>query len=405
MVCNMNKICENKLCTGCSTCYSVCPVHCIKMVKDEFGFEHPIISDACIKCGLCVERCPINNIYNKRNIDSLSEQKAFAALSNSTILWKQSSSGGAFAEICKAWGNRQTLICAAKWEGFAVKHEFVVGIDNIEPLQKSKYMSSSIGNSFVKIKKYLEDQNSVLFCGTPCQVAGLRSFLNKDYDNLLLIDLICHGVGSPDVFISCIKVLEQQFKCSIASYSFRQKKGGYRKDHIEKIETSNGKKILIDNDPYIQLFTSQRCLRESCGKNCKFRTIKRQGDITIGDFKHLSDVFPDLIGSKRNFSTIVFNTLKGSKLIEPLGQSMLLRACNIDTIVKYNPVFGRQSWAAEDRNMFFSDYHKDKQKAISKWSTPARKYKLSLFGKIFDYIPIKLRKIVLQGGIYGKKYN
>ena len=136
-------------------------------------------------------------------------------------------------------------------------------------------------------------------------MAGLKSSLGKDYSNLLPIDLICHGVGSPTVFLECIRNMEESFGGKITAYEFRTKKVAWRKE--DSLKQTTLKSIRVFNDPYIQLFLSQNCLRPSCGENCRFRNKNREGDITIGDFKGLGLVFPKLSGSKLNYSTMVFN--------------------------------------------------------------------------------------------------
>ena len=183
-------------CTGCAACYSVCPTHCISMDADEEGFLYPNASDACVHCGLCETVCPA--ILPKANNNYV--QKAVAAVSKDYEIWKRSSSGGAFSEICRQWADDDTLIVGAAWDGLKVHHIGVYGFENIAPLCKSKYISSAIEDSFIEIRNELRGGRKTIFCGCPCQVAGLKAFLGKDYNNLLTIDLICHGQGSPIVF-------------------------------------------------------------------------------------------------------------------------------------------------------------------------------------------------------------
>lgn len=123
------------------------------------------------------------------------------------------------------------MVVGAAWDGFYVHHIGIVGIDNIKPLCNSKYVSSHIEETFREIREYLKN-GKVIFCGTPCQVSGLRSFLHKDYDNLLTIDLICHGVGSPAVFKACVQVISKQAGKELKAYSFRAKKKVHESDHL-----------------------------------------------------------------------------------------------------------------------------------------------------------------------------
>jgi hypothetical protein len=176
------------------------------------------------------------------------------------------------------------LICGAKWNGLKVEHACVIGVENIAPLCKSKYVASDLHNCFVKIKEHIIKGNKAVFCGTPCQVAGLRAFLGKDYNNLLLIDLICHGVGSPLVFEECIRLTGKQLGIEPKHYGFRHKPTGHFLTRYISFIGDGQKRYLVTNDQYNQLFLSQLCLRPSRGENCIYRTQKRQGDITIADF-------------------------------------------------------------------------------------------------------------------------
>lgn len=288
---------EKKNCSGCAACYSVCPKQCITMVRDKEGFVYPELTtpNACINCKLCEKVCPVNKSFSVEI-----EQKAYAAVSRNYSIWHRSASGGAFSEICRAWGDEKTLVVGAAWDGFYVHHIGIVGIDNIKPLCNSKYVSSHIEETFREIREYLKN-GKVIFCGTPCQVSGLRSFLHKDYDNLLTIDLICHGVGSPAVFKACVQVISKQAGKELKAYSFRAKKKVHESDHLTLLTYVNGSEFVTE-DPYIQLFLKQICLRPSCGKNCKYRgQNKRSGDFTIADLKGLTSIFPDLLGTKKNW--------------------------------------------------------------------------------------------------------
>ena len=377
---------------GCSACMAACPVNCITMQTDQEGFWYPHSSDACINCGKCERVCPVSKTDDTANHD---EQFAYACLSKDDAIWRRSASGGAFSEICIAWGDDKTIVVGAAWDGLRVHHVCVEGVINIAKLCKSKYVASYPENTFKEIKNYLKEGRKVIYCGVPCQVAGLNSYLSHSYDNLLTIDLICHGAGSPIVFDSAIHKMEKQFGESIEGYEFRAKRSCYEQDHLNSITMRKSKRYII-SDPYIQLFLKQNCLRPSCGEHCKFRVKNRQGDLTIADFKGLSDVFPELLGCKRNYSSIVTNNKKGESIIPRLKDRMIVLPCAVADIGKYNPLFERQTWFSSDRNQFFSDFVKDRETALDKWTTDAEVYKPSLKVRFFNLLPVSLRRVALK---------
>lgn len=383
---------EKKNCSGCAACYSVCPKQCISMVRDEEGFDYPEITspESCVNCNLCEKVCPINGTFSIEN-----SQRAFAAVSRNYSIWHRSASGGAFSEICKSWGDKNTLVVGAAWKGFYVHHIGIVGVNNIKELCNSKYVSSHIEDCFREIREYLKI-GKVVFCGTPCQVSGLRSFLRKDYENLLTIDLICHGVGSPTVFESCTRVISNQAGKDLKAYSFRAKRKVYETDYLTLLTFDNSTQF-VSQDPYIQLFLKQTCLRPSCGKNCNYRDRNRRpGDFTIADFKGLTTIFPELLGTKRNYSTIVCNSVKAHSIIPRLEKRMKMREVSIDDIIKYNPLFDGNTWFSEDRDKFFSDFVLDDIGTIERYTKPYRVVKSSLKNKIFSSLPVWIRKILLK---------
>lgn len=380
---------ENKsLCTGCTACLSVCPQKCIKMERDIEGFLYPVASDRCIRCGRCEKVCPRLNKFEGYSCD---KQVAYAAVSKDKQIWKRSASGGAFSEICRAFGDSDTLVCGAKWNGLRVEHECIVGVENIEPLCKSKYVASNLGNCFSQIKSKLENGGKVIFCGTPCQVAGLRAYLGKEYDKLLLIDLICHGVGSPFVFEECIRLTGIQLGITPIKYCFRYKPGNtFITRHISLISDGE-KEYLITEDQYNQLFLSQKCLRPSCGENCIYRNEARQADFTIADFNGADFPFKDLTLEKENYSSIVVNSDKAIKLMNEIQTLMKVYFVDIKNIKKYNPLFFRQTWYSYDRDAFFEDFEKGN---LRQWVKPATNYKISLKRKIYNHMPIAVKRLV-----------
>ena len=390
-----NEIIPHDLCTGCSACYASCPVSCIKMGYDKEGFIFPVKGDECINCGLCKKVCPRNNLTGTAPITFT--QLAYAAKSKNKRIWRSSTSGGVFYELCRAWNrNGDTLFVGATWDGFTVKHACVQRLDEIKRFSKSKYIQSEMGDAFKDIKNWLGAGNWVVFSGTPCQVSGLKAYLGDESSRILYIDLICHGVGSNLVFRDCLKIVESQIKEKIISYSFRTKGIFFEKDHIAKLITESNKKILLSSDPYLELFVNQTCLRKSCGKNCIYRTASRQGDITIGDFKGLAQVFPSFTGSKYNYSTIVINTKKGENALELSDNAMELHRCSVEDIERYNPIFSRHTFFSKDRDEFFEKYIDNPIKAINEITNDIVYHKRSLKSIVYMLLPKYVRAQLIK---------
>jgi len=387
----MVELIKKDFCTGCSVCAAACPRNCISMLPDELGFLYPFRSDQCIGCGLCYRMCPANP-EKEDTFDDSFVQIAYAAVTKDKKAWRRSSSGGAFYELCRAWDNGNTFFCGAMWDGLKVKHVCGESLSDAIKFSKSKYISSEIGDVYHQIKNYLDEGKNGIFSGTPCQVSGLKAYLKKDYPGLLTIDLICHGVGSPAVFSECIRSLEKQFQKKIMGFGFREKSNAHSEDHIDSIIFNTGEKQLVVNDPFIELFKKQYCLRNTCGPNCKYRSKQRMGDLTIGDFKSLPAVFPELTGDKRNYSAIIVNSTRGEKIIFEISKKMELHECKIEEIEKYNPGFCRHTLLPNDRDAFIAEFEKSAESAIEKWTRKARVYKRGVRGSIYDELPTNVRK-------------
>jgi NAD-dependent dihydropyrimidine dehydrogenase PreA subunit len=382
---------DKKDCCGCSGCMAVCPVNAIKMVVDKEGFVYPQADDKCIHCGACERICPMRNrVWEKQYTDL--KQESFAAVTKSSEVWRRSTSGGAFSEICKAWGNDKTIFVGAAWDGLDVLHKAVVGIQSIDSLCKSKYVESHVNGCFRSIKDYLDAGRKVLFAGTPCQVAGLNIFLGKNYENLLTVDIVCHGNGSPLVFKTSIKCLEDYCHATIDRFEFRAKNAVYETDYLSKAYFDN-REIWLDRDIYTQLFLKQLCLRPCCGENCHYRTQHRQGDITLADFRGLREVMPSLAYGNWNYSAVIVNTSKGRKAFNLIKENKAMDIYNVDleVIKKYNPLFYTQTVISTDRESFFKEYFLSPNETVTKWSKGIRVHKLSYKRKIYNILPPSAR--------------
>ena len=307
---NISIISKDKCC-GCSACYNICPKKAIKMVEDSEGFLSPIIDDEdCINCGQCLKSCPVLNMIKPKQAF---EKECYAAMANDEIRMK-SSSGGVFTLLANFILDKGGYVCGAAFKNdWSVQHIIINKKEDLHKIRGSKYVQSEIGECFVKIKRLLKENKYVLFSGTPCQVTALKSFLKEDYDNLLTIDLLCHGVPSPGVWS---KYLNECFSVAdIRSINFRDKKelGWICKDC--SITFKDGSKILSDD--YTKLFHKSIILRRSC-EDCQYSKLPRPADITLGDWWGISEYARDL-NDQKGLSFVLINTKKGKKIYSLLS--------------------------------------------------------------------------------------
>lgn len=377
-------------CSGCTACYSICPVHCITMEKDQLGFLYPVSSDACIDCGACEKVCP----WVKPVEESSSNPIVYAELTPNRSDWQKSTSGGAFADICKSWGDEETVIYGASWKGFEVHHISVCGPSNILPLRKSKYLSSYLDDTYSSVSKDLKNGKRVIFSGCPCQIDGLKHFLRKDYENLLTIDLICHGQESPNLFKDYISWLGEQLQDEVLSYEFRTK-GYLQFMGYTSLVTTKRNKIYLSNDPYNQLFLARRGMRPSCAFNCRYQSPCRCSDITLADCKGLATIFPQLKNCHYNYSTIICNTGKGRIAVESLKKESTLLEYSLDDVIKFNPLFAmREPCDKNEYYRFSADYLEKGKDVITLWTTPLRITKPSVRNYMYKFVPSKIWPLI-----------
>lgn len=315
------KIEEKDLCCGCTACYSICPKNAIKMVRDNEGFLYPEVNkEKCINCGMCKKVCPI---LNKAKLNEF-KPKAYLFQNSNEEIRKDSTSGGIFTAIGEFVIKNNGIVYGATFDdNFVVNHIGVESVDKLSKFRKSKYVQSNQNNCFKEIKQYLDNGKLVCYSGTPCQAGGLRAYLRKDYENLILVDIMCHSVPSPLVFEKYKRyILKKMNANKILNINFRDKsKYGY-KYSMMTVETDNGTYSQgIDTDSYLRAFFSDVSVRPSC-YNCHFKTMKRVSDLTIWDCFNINEIdksFDDDKGTTR----VLVQSEKGEKLLENLDNVRL----------------------------------------------------------------------------------
>ncbi len=354
----MKEICNIAECTGCMACVNVCTHNAIQVKPDHEGFDRPVIDGGrCVDCGLCAKTCPINHhpLCNE-------PQKVYSGWSVDEAVRLGSSSGGAFTEIARPVLESGGVVfgCTLN-EELQAEHTYVESMDELTlRLSGSKYVQSRIGDSYTKAKDFLRQGRKVLFCGTPCQIAGLRNYLKKDYDNLITVDLICHGVPSPLVFEEYKKYISKTEKMVLTDVKFRCKNSSWIffnmtiTGHVEKSCTE--KKYIGDyfSDPYIIGFLRDYILRPSCHR-CHFTSTKRCSDFTIADwwgYKKISDV--DNGYEQKGVSLILCNTDTAISLSRQL--KMEWRERTLEEAKRTNTSLSHPFSMPPIRSEFWKDY-------------------------------------------------
>jgi len=369
---------SSEFCTGCAACVNVCPKSAIHMQSDCEGFLQPIINkEFCVNCGLCENVCPLPILDRLCPVQI--DKNPVCGITTNTKIWRESSSGGAFTEICEAVRCRNPIVFGACFkEDLSVYHRYVTSVDEISPFRKSKYVQSDVGFTFRQCRDFLESGRYVLYSGTPCQIAGLRSYLGHDSPNLLCVEFICHGVGSPLVFKKSIKAVAAQKNEVLLRYEFRTKESGLGDDTYCSLYTfKTGRSMSVVRDIYNKLFLNQLCLRKSCMENCRFRNSRRFADITMGDARGEETIYADK--GNKNWSVIIANTQKGEDVMRMLGKSMDVRPYPIALLAKTNPLYFRTTRGNPMRDNFFRDF----RKGISVWRL-AHKYAPDCCGSRFE---------------------
>ncbi len=308
-------------CTGCTACKSVCPHEAISMMEDTEGFLYPQVNrDACLNCGLCDSVCPLPK-RDKQEYKCNSLNAYVAHYSSDDRIWYNSSSGGVFTAITDfVFENKGVVYGAAynkKWE---VIHASAKTKDEAIRFRGSKYVQSRLNDTFKDIKSNLLSGQLVLFSGTPCQVAGLRSFLKKDYENLITVDLLCHCVPSPRLFRDYINYIQTKYKKSISKINMKDKTLGWDKFQTPRIYFDDGSSIFNVKSTRLweTIFYSHIAVRPSC-YHCRFSNLNRVGDITIGDYWGVEKYHPEFFVSN-GASIMLINSVKGQDLFSEISQ-------------------------------------------------------------------------------------
>lgn len=341
----------SKDCCGCTACESICPQHCIEMKKNEEGFLYPIVEkDKCIECGLCQKVCMIGVKTQQKEV-----LQTYAAMNCDLDTRMASSSGGIFALLAKKIISENGIVFGAAFSDDykAVHHITAVNNSELQKMYGSKYVQSDLHGIYPQVKKALEEGKKVLFTGTPCQINGLRYFLGKNYENLLLIDIICHGVPSPTLWSKYVSSIENKYHSSVTNVNFRSKQCRNREFGMNRIDEQNRELfILKDQDPYMQMFLRNYCLRQSCYQ-CSAKE-SRFSDMTIGDYWGIEYVIPEM-NDGMGTSAVIVRTEKGKEYLSHIVSHIKLKKTEYQTIVRHNSAEVYSVNKPSQRERFFED--------------------------------------------------
>ena len=354
---------ENKeQCCGCGACVSVCPKKAISMQEDSCGFKYPRIDDAlCVGCGACKKVCSYQN-----EAECNHPMKGYVAVNTNKKQVNGSASGGVFAAVAE-----KVLKAGGKVYGAAYSFDKqvtvnTIGIDQLEDLPKlqgSKYVQSNTENIFDDVKKAVLEGRRVLFSGTPCQVAALNKFLGRKYENILTVDIVCHGVPNQRFFNDYLDTLKKDSN-DISEFNFRDKNRGWE-DYFIRFNTKSSRKckdIHCRISSFYEYFLKSYVCRENC-YSCKFASLDRPADLTIGDYWGIAKQHPELFKEDKWFerkytgiSCLLVNTEKGEQAIEACKEQLELVPSTVDKIAAGNGQLRQPTHRSEKREYIFELY-------------------------------------------------
>ena len=358
-------ISNKEKCCGCGACAQSCPVSCISMKPDEEGFLYPSADvSTCVECGRCTQVCPMpeyGDTGRKKQEECFEDTRAFGGFSQNDQVRRESSSGGIFTLFAEAVLSEGGVVYGAGMDpDLKVVHCKAETVEELAPLRKSKYVQSETGNAFTEVREYLRSGRKVLFVGTACQTAGLRSFLGGEDQLLITCDFICHGVPSPLVFRKYLDWLGKKRGSRVTAFEFRNKRvpwnqSGQQKGTIIRYE-DGGEECHIPafRDPFMNAFLSDICLRPSCGA-CPFKGLPGgYSDLTIADFWGAGKAAPDLC-DPLGTSLILVHSEKGLRLMQKVSGEFHGREVETAAAVRRNPCVFRPAEAAAEniRKDFF----------------------------------------------------
>ena len=353
----LKQVQNDNLCTGCGACHNICPKDAITMQGDAFGFYKPVIDkDKCINCGLCEKVCPLDK-YKSNNIV---QPKVYAFQNNDKETLYKCASGGAFAYFAKNIIEQGGIVYGVIYdENMVVSHSRTDNLKDLGKMYSSKYVQSDTRDTFKQAKEDLENGKTVLFSGTPCQIAGLKSYLQKDYENLITVDLVCHGTPSPLIFEKYKDEYMQKRPNDewLLNIDFRSKIEGWSPSLVTTTTTTTTTTHARQDD-FMKAFLSNLSINDSC-LQCQFNRLPRMADLSLADFWGV-DEYDKTLNDNKGLSLILINSEKGISLFNKIDNNCLLREIPLDYAIKCNKNICGSSVPHKNRTNFLEDISKGK---------------------------------------------
>ena len=353
-------------CCACRACSSVCSRNAISFVEDRYGFWFPKIDEAlCVNCGRCVNVCNFHNDsveYRKLPV------KGYAATLCDKERIKKSTSGGVFMAMAEWILGKGGCVFGCVWdEDMNAVHVCAESLEQVTAMQGSKYVQSNVGSTYAEVYARLKEGRYVLFTGTPCQVAALKSYLGKEYEKLITIDLVCHGVPNNRFFHQFLAEQEKRYKGKVTDFHFRYKSPDWLygrvwmeiKRECRKIH----KALLYVESPYSMMYSGKNQIsRESCS-HCKYACSQRVGDLTIGDYwgYKKEEIKFDY---KDGLSCILVNNPHMLPILEELN--LTIQEVSIESIIEGNTHLQRPSCKDERREQVMETFANDGYEVLAK---------------------------------------
>lgn len=394
----MIHIIDNQSCCGCSACVQICPKKCISIQQDAEGFLYPQVDmSSCIDCGLCEKVCPFINPYEART-----PKYTFAAINNNEQIRMESSSGGIFTLLAEQIINEGGVVFGARFDkNWQVTIDYTETTDGIGAFRGSKYVQARVGDTYAKCANFLKAGRKVLYSGAPCQIAGLKHYLRKEYDNLITVDFVCHGVPSPKVWGKYLK--EVVGTANVQGVSMRDKLNEGWKRFNFVLDYEKGSEVISlsswhQKNDYMNAFLRDIILRPSCYA-CKARECRSHSDITIADFWGIQSIRPAMDDDKGT-GLLLIHTAKGKEYV-PFDK-MKYEEVTFEEGYRNNPAIFRSAKPWPRRAEFFQllDNEDGVVELIRKSLRPTVQMRLKSFIRKVAYLPIRIvrKAIFIMGG-------